>query len=161
MRHGAGGGWKAPRFWPCGVPLRRCSSSRWKRAAMDFWAFFAVLATIGLLEYWRGHDRRWLWTLGISVALGVYTVPGFLFFAGPLMLLLWLVERSRVTFFAGVLTAAAILLLYAPLLLQVFSRVHRLSSGQGGSRLREPLTAWFVRSNSTSSRPMIGRRGRC
>jgi hypothetical protein len=86
-----------------------------------FLGLFAVLAAVAVLEYLRDRDRRWLWTLGVSVALGVYTVPGFLFFAGPLMLLLWLTERSRVTFLAGVLTAGTILLLYAPLLLQVFS----------------------------------------
>lgn len=86
-----------------------------------FLGLFAVLAAIAVIEYFRGRERRWLWTLGIAAALGVYTVPGFLFFAGPLMLALWLVERSRATFLAGAFTAAAILALYSPLLVQVFS----------------------------------------
>ena len=86
-----------------------------------FLGLFAVLATLATLEYATHRDRKWLWALGVSVALGVYTIPGFLFFAGPLMLLLWLVERTRVTFFAGAITGGAILLLYAPLLGEVFS----------------------------------------
>jgi len=86
-----------------------------------FLGLFALIATVATVEYLRDRNPRWLWTLGISVTLGVYTVPGFLFFAGPLLLLLWLVVRSRATFFTGAITAAAILLLYAPLLAQVYT----------------------------------------
>jgi hypothetical protein len=86
-----------------------------------FLGLFAVTASLAAVEYLRAPDRRWLWTLGASVALGTWTVPGFLFFAGPLMLLLWAVNRTRATFLAGAFTFAAILILYAPVLTQLIA----------------------------------------
>jgi hypothetical protein len=78
--------------------------------------FFGVAASIAALEYLREKNRRWLWTLAAATALGAYTVPSFLFFAGPLMLLVWLADRTRWSFFAGLAAAVTTLLLYAPIL---------------------------------------------
>jgi hypothetical protein len=89
-----------------------------------FLGLFGVLSAIATLEYVRERNIRWLWALAVSVVLGVYTVPGFLFYAAPLMALLWLTERSRVTFLAGVAAALAILLLYTPLIAQVIAAFH-------------------------------------
>jgi len=89
-----------------------------------FLGLFGVLSAIATLEYVREKNVRWLWILGVSVVLGVYTVPGFLFYAAPLMALLWLTDRSRVTFFAGAAAALAILLLYSPLIAQVLAAFH-------------------------------------
>jgi hypothetical protein len=81
-----------------------------------FVGFFGVAASLAALEYLRGKDRRWLWALVAATALGAYTLPSFLFFAGPLMLLVWLADRTRWSFFAGVGAVVATLLLYAPIL---------------------------------------------
>lgn len=86
-----------------------------------FLGFFGIVATLAGLEYLRGKDRRWLWALAAATALGVYTLPSFLFFAGPLMALVWLADRTRWSFFAGVAAGGAILLLYAPILRQLFA----------------------------------------
>lgn len=84
-----------------------------------FLGLFAVVAAIATLEYFRRPRRRWLVALGLAAALGVYTIPSFLFFAGPLLLLIWLAKRTRETFLAGALAGVAILLLYAPVLPQL------------------------------------------
>jgi hypothetical protein len=81
-----------------------------------FVGFFGVAASLAALEYLREKDRRWLWALAAATALGAYTLPSFLFFAGPLMLLVWLADRTRWSFLAGVGAAVATLLLYAPIL---------------------------------------------
>lgn len=84
-----------------------------------FLGLFSVLSALSVVEYVRAPGRRWLCLLGISVALGTWTIPGFLFFGGPLMLLLWIARRNLDTFLAGALTFAAILALYAPVLPQL------------------------------------------
>jgi len=84
-----------------------------------FLDLFAVLATVATFEYAASRHRLWLWILSGSITLGVYTIPGFLFFGAPLLLLLWLTERTRGAFAAGAFTAVAILALYAPLVTQV------------------------------------------
>jgi hypothetical protein len=84
-----------------------------------FLGLFAVMGTIATMEYVRTGQHRWLWTLVAASVLGVYTVPSFLLFAGPLLFLLWAAIRSRETFVAGAATAALVLLLYAPVLRQV------------------------------------------
>jgi hypothetical protein len=87
-----------------------------------FLGLFAVTSSLALLEFLRDPTRLgWLVALGLSVALGTYTVPGFLFFGGPLMLLLWATTRTRVTFIAGAATFGAILLLHAPILPQLLA----------------------------------------
>ena len=93
-----------------------------------FLGLFGVIASFAVIEYLRTKQRAWLWALACACTLGVYTMPGFLFFAAPLMLLLWLTDRTRATFLAGAATVVAILVLYAPILGQVlheFSQFHQ------------------------------------
>jgi hypothetical protein len=86
-----------------------------------FLGLFAVTSSLAIVEYFRAPNRCWLGILGASVALGTWTIPGFLFFAGPLMLLLWAVDRTRATFLAGVFTFTAIVVLYAPVIGQLIA----------------------------------------
>jgi hypothetical protein len=85
---------------------------------------FGTVAAIAAIEYLRTRKRSWLWTLSVATALGGYTMPAFLFFAGPLMLILWAVDRTRWSFLAGVGAAVGTLLLYAPVLRQVLAAFH-------------------------------------
>lgn len=94
------------------------------RASMEargygFLGLFAVVAAIAAVEYLRTRRRAWLWPLAAAAALGAYTLPHFLFFAGPLLAVLWLVDRTRWSFLAGAAAGLAILLLYAPVLAQL------------------------------------------
>ncbi len=84
-----------------------------------FLGLAALVASIATIEYFRTDRRGWLIALAVAATLGTYTVPTFLFFAGPLMLLVWVARRSRETFIAGAAVCAAMLLLYAPVAGQV------------------------------------------
>lgn len=86
-----------------------------------FLAFFAVAGGICTIEFLRTRAHPWLWMLVATCVLGAYTIPAYLFFAAPLLLLLWAFDRTRVTFVAGLISAGGMLLLYAPLLTQLFA----------------------------------------
>ncbi|HEY8904328.1 MAG TPA: hypothetical protein VIM48_11495 [Chthoniobacterales bacterium] len=85
---------------------------------------FGTVAAISAVEYLRTRNRSWLWAVAAATAMGGYTMPAFLFFAGPLMLILWAVDRTRWSFLAGVVAVAGTLLLYAPVLKQVLAAFH-------------------------------------
>jgi hypothetical protein len=87
-------------------------------------ALFGTVAAISTIEYLRNRNRSWLWVLATATALGGYTMPAFLFFGGPLMLILWAADRTRWSFLAGVAAVAGTLLLYAPVLKQVLTAFH-------------------------------------
>jgi hypothetical protein len=86
-----------------------------------FLGLFAALAAIGTIEYLRTARRSWLILLAVASVLGVYTVPSFLILVGPLLLLLWISRRTWETFLTGVISGAAMLILYAPVLGQVIA----------------------------------------
>lgn len=89
-----------------------------------FLGLFAILATIATIEFLRSRHTAWLWALAISSVLGVYTIPGYLFFAGSLMVILWSVDRTRRTFFFGAGAGVAMLVLYLPVLGQLLAAFH-------------------------------------
>ena len=75
-------------------------------------AFCAMASSLWLWRYLETPRRRWLGALVIVTVIGTWTVPSFLFFAGPLWLLLLASERSRRIFVFGASALAAILLVY-------------------------------------------------
>jgi hypothetical protein len=107
-----------------------------------FLDLFAVLTAIATLEYGRTRHRGWLVTLGVAAVLGVYTVSGFLILVGPLLLLLWLARRNRETFITGAATAAAILLLYAPVLRQVIAAFTEFHADKEEAEFGTVETLW-------------------
>lgn len=74
-------------------------------------AAFSCLATV---RYFGTQRPAWLIALGVATVLGVYTIPGYLFFGGPLLLAVWAIDRRRLAFWVGVGTALTLLALYAP-----------------------------------------------
>jgi hypothetical protein len=84
-----------------------------------FLVLAGLLSFIGVVEYFRSDRRHWLFMAAGAVVLGVYTVPGFLFFGGPLLLFVWLARRNKLTFFVGAAAALAILALYSPVATQL------------------------------------------
>ncbi len=86
-----------------------------------FLAFFALLASIATFAYLRSDHRFWLTLAAVAVVLGAYTIPSSLFFGGPLLIFLWLVTRRREVFLTGAVAGGALLLLYSPLLTQLFA----------------------------------------
>jgi hypothetical protein len=82
----------------------------------------ALCAVICSLVTWRiiEEDPWWsLIVLAIATAAGIYALPSFAFFAGPLWLFLGVVTRRRRVWLAGAGGAALVLLLYLPILKQL------------------------------------------
>ncbi|MGC1480604.1 MAG: hypothetical protein WA771_08865 [Chthoniobacterales bacterium] len=92
-----------------------------------FLALFALVASIATLGYLRTSHRFFLALIALSVVLGTYTIPSFLFFGAPLLLLLFLATRRRETFVAGAIAGGTILLLYSPLLTQLYAAITEFS----------------------------------
>lgn len=77
--------------------------------------FFAILACVGFAEWTRTHRRGWLTVLAVATVGGAYTLPYFIVFGGALMVMAWASRPSRETFFAGILAAVALGMLYLPI----------------------------------------------
>lgn len=107
-----------------------------------FLGFFAMLGSIGAIEFSRTGRWAWLIVIAASSVLGVYTIPGFLFFAGPLMLLVWVGDRTRRTFLVGAGSAIAMLALYLPVMGQLLEAFHEF---QGDAEADFESTAGILR----------------
>lgn len=86
-----------------------------------FLTLAALISFIGVTEYFRTSKSAWLYAAAGAVVLGTYTIPAFLIYGGPLMILVWALRPTKHTFIVGVATAALIGLLYSPLATQFLS----------------------------------------
>jgi len=119
-------------------------------------ALAALAASACVIEYLHSGRPRWIYGAAIAVALGTYTIPGFLFFGGPLLFFTWLARRDHCSFRAGLAAGAAIVALYSPVateLLKVFrnySSLYQTDFGSPGSIVRViqayllPLPMWMI-----------------
>lgn len=69
---------------------------------------------LGLLIYYEGRQRPGLALLSAAVVIGTWVIPSFVLFGGPVLLGLWLVERSTACFRAGAFALALIMGYYLP-----------------------------------------------
>ena len=76
---------------------------------------FAMLSCVAFAEWLRTRRKVWLNLLAVLCVLGTYTLPFYVVFAGGLLLLAFLYRPSRETFLAGLVSLAAILMLYLPI----------------------------------------------
>jgi hypothetical protein len=83
--------------------------------------FCAMASSLWLWRYLETRRRRWLAVLAVVTVIGAWTVPSFLFFAGPLWLLLLASERSRRVLLFGAATFAGIVVVYAPIASRLIS----------------------------------------
>lgn len=81
--------------------------------------FFGVVGAISLAEWLRTRKNLWLYVLAASCVLGTYTLPYYVFYGGLLLLAVFFHRPSRQTFLVGALSAAAIVMLYLPILNKV------------------------------------------
>ena len=65
-------------------------------------------------EWLRSRNQVWLKILGITCVLGTYTLPFFIVFGGSLLLLAFAYRPTRETLLIGILSLAAIGILYLP-----------------------------------------------
>ncbi len=115
-------------FWRAGSPIAGAAAFALPALNPEFllkvleargYGFLVLASACGLAAihgFMRTGRARNLWVLGVSTALGAWTLPFYIVFGGGLMLLLYLVRPSRTTFIAGAGTALAIVALYAPVL---------------------------------------------
>lgn len=101
--------------------LQLCLEAR----GYGFLALAGLVVTIAAMEYFRTDRRGWLYTAAGVVILAVYTVPGFIFFGAPILLLVWLARRDRFTFLVGLAAAIAVALLYSPVAFQIVEAFHK------------------------------------
>ena len=93
---------------------------------------FATLALALLtVRYFETGDRKTLRALCVLIALGVWTVPSFVIFGGSLLVFLLLATRRKEVWVAGVATAAAISVLYAPVIRQVLDVMRKYQGRYG------------------------------
>ena len=105
--------------------------------------FGAVAISLWLWRYLEDHGRRWLVGMAIVTVLGTWTEPSFLFFCGPLWLLLLGAERSRRILLVGAASLVAIVLLYLPVARQLvhqFTTYATTSGREYDSLSAAPLT---------------------
>ncbi len=79
-----------------------------------------VLSCLATVAYF---ERRAGWTfLAVSACtvLGTYTVPSYLFFAGPLLCILWISSRDARWFYAGLASVLVIGIIHIPVASQMF-----------------------------------------
>lgn len=106
-------------LWAFREPLMQLSLHQ---RSYSLLGLFALLSGIVLLKFFNTGHRRWFYLLCLFCGLGIYTMPAYVLFAAPLMLLSWWFSgREFRTMLAGVLTALGVLLLYLPILRQVMS----------------------------------------
>jgi len=119
-------------FWRHGSPLAGAVAVALPALNLEYlskvfeargYGFVALAAVIGLVAlngFLRTGRVRDLWIMGISTALGTWTLPFYVVFGGGLMLFLFLIRPSRNVFLAGFATGLAILALYAPVFVQIW-----------------------------------------
>ncbi len=82
---------------------------------------FAMLGCVAFCEWIRAPSKIWLNLMAVSCVLGTYTLPFYILFGGSLLLLSFLFRPSKDTFLAGFLSAAAIAMLYLPIVGKIYS----------------------------------------
>ncbi len=109
---------------------------------------YGILALCGVglsFAIWRYLEqpaRKWLVTMAALAVLGTWTVPTFIFFAGPLLLLFFLYQPKRDTFIVGCITAGLITLLYLPVVGDVLHQSQTFADSNG--REYESVAAVFT-----------------
>jgi hypothetical protein len=74
----------------------------------------AMVGCTVFAEWLRSLNHVWLKILGISCVLGTYTLPFYIVFGGSLLLLAFAYRPTRETLLMGILSLAAIGILYLP-----------------------------------------------
>ena len=81
--------------------------------------FCALATSLDLLNYLKTHKTSHLVMLVLLSVMGTWTVPTYIFFAGPLLLLLFFFERDRQSLTGLLAFGVAILMIYLPIAQQV------------------------------------------
>lgn len=87
--------------------------------------FFLAMAQLAAITEWlRTRRNAWLTTAAVACALGAYTLPFYIAFGGPILLAAFFWRPGKKTLLAGLLTLAALAMMYFPIagdVLRVFT----------------------------------------
>jgi hypothetical protein len=97
-----------------------------------------MLSCVAFAEWLRTRRKVWLNLPSVLCVLGTYTLPFCVVLAGGLLLLAFLYRPSRETFLAGLVSLAAILMLYLP----IFGEVYAVFTGYR-DRYRNTFSSHF------------------
>lgn len=115
---------------------------------------FALVQCLAFAEWQRTKHKAWLGVLAACCVLGAYTLPFYIVFGGMFLLLAFLGQPSRTTLGAGLLSLAALALLYLPVagaIWKVSSKYKDAYEGQlganfsSGEAVRRTLEFFFPR----------------
>ena len=87
-----------------------------------FLLFFATAGSLWAARYLETRRRRWLAALAVAVWLGTWTIPIFVFLGGALWLTLLIADRSAKVLKSAAATLAAIVLVYLPVMGQLWTQ---------------------------------------
>ena len=82
---------------------------------------FAMVGSVAFAQWAKTQSQTWLNLMAVSCVLGTYTLPFYVVFGGSLLLVSFLISPSRETFLRGLLTLAAIALLYLPIAADIYA----------------------------------------
>lgn len=87
--------------------------------------FFCALSTSFLyIAYIQSDKLKYLILIGVLTVLGTWTIPTYLFFSGPLMLVTFLYKRTPAVFLVGFSTAVCIAALHIPVFSEMLHQVN-------------------------------------
>ena len=94
--------------------------------------FFCALSTSFLhMAYIQSDKLKYLILIGVLTVLGTWTIPTYLFFSAPLMLVIFLYKRTPAVFLVGFSTAVCIAALHAPVLSEMLHQVNNYGDRWG------------------------------
>lgn len=92
----------------------------------------SVMICLSLFRYLKNRHRRDLATLVAFSVIGCWTIPSFVFFAAPVLGLLYFLQRDRASFIAVFVFALLLLAVYLPLIDQIIAINNRYEGKWGG-----------------------------
>jgi len=94
--------------------------------------FYCALSTSFLhAAYIQSDKTKYLILIGILAVLGTWTVPTYLFFAAPLMLVTFIYKRTAAVFLIGFSTAVVIVALHIPVFSEMLHQMGNYSDQWG------------------------------
>lgn len=82
--------------------------------------FFSITLFISLTAYLKNPSNNKLTLIALATILGTWTVPSFVFFAGPLLLVFFLSTRQRKIFITGLIALFVIIFLHIPVMQDMY-----------------------------------------
>lgn len=105
--------------------------------------FFSITLFISLTAYLKNPSNNKLSLLALATILGTWTVPSFVFFAGPLLLIFFLSMRQRKVFITGLIALFLIIFLHLPVVYDMYLNMQEFA-GKWGKQFSNPNAVFQI-----------------